>query len=230
MIICLSALMASCGGSLQNESAAQILSNAVASARNSGSFHFVDKEGSGPQARLLAGDAGTAAAQQTSSGGGEHLSVSLVDGVAFVQASSSTLMSFFGLSATQAKQENGKWLSVTKGQKNYGQIVRSLAPDAELDAYIPQTDLGVGKRTVLHGIPVVPISGTAPATDSSSGLPAVATLFVALRAPYLPVGGVVSGTDVHGRKQREEVVFTKWDEQLHLSPPPDTVSLASLIG
>ena len=230
VVVSLVSGLSSCGGSVQGESASQILTNAVAAARDSGSFHFVDKEGSGSRARLLAGDAGTSAAQQTSSGGGEHLAVSLVHGVAYVQASSSTLKTFFGLSTTLATQESGKWLSVTKGQKNYGQIIGSLAPDAEFDAYIPQTGLVIGRDTVLHGIPVIPVSGTAPATDSSTGLPAVATLFVAIRAPHLPVGGVVSGTDVHGRKQREEVVFTKWDEHLHLNAPADTVNIASVIG
>jgi hypothetical protein len=156
--------------------------------------------------------------------------VSLVAGVAYVEASSITLMNYFGLSTTQATQESGKWVSVTKGEKGYRQIVQSLTPEAELDAYIPETGLSIGKQRVLHGIPVLPVSGTAPATDSSSGLPAVATLFVSLSAPYLPVGGAVSGTDVHGRKQSEEVAFTRWGEKVHLSAPADTVSLASLVG
>lgn len=228
------ALLSSCGGGggggLPSESAAQVLSTAVAAAQNAGAFHFVDREGSGSQARLLSGDTGTIAAQQTSSGDGSRLVVSLVGGVAFVQAGALTLENYFGLSAAQATQESGKWVSVAKGEKGYSQIVQSLSPDAELDAYIPQAELGLGKQRVLHGIPVLPVSGTAPATDSSSGLPAVATLFVSLRPPYLPVGGAVSGTDVHGRKQSEEVVFTGWGEKVHLSAPPDTISLASLIG
>lgn len=233
VITALAGLLSSCGGGavgLQSESASQVVSTAVAAARAAGTFHFVDKEGSGSQARLLSGDTGTVAAQQTSTGNGSRLVVSLVDGVAFVQASSITLENYFGLSTTQATQESGKWVSVTRGEKSYAQIVQSLTPSAELDAYIPQTELGIGKQRVLHGIPVLPVSGTAPATDSSSGLPAVATLFVSLRAPYLPVGGAVSGTDVHGRKQSEEVAFTRWGEKVHLNAPTDTVSLASLAG
>jgi hypothetical protein len=202
----------------------------VAAARHAGSFHFVDKEGSGSKTLLLAGDTGTVAAQQTSSGDGGRLAVSLVDGVAFVQAGTATLKNFFGLSMSLATKVSGKWLSVAKGEKDYSKIVQSLAPDSEFDAYIPQAGLSLGKQRVLHGIAVVPVSGSAPAGDSSSGLPAVATLFISLRAPYLPVGGVVSGNDVNGRRQSEEVVFTRWGEHVHSTAPEGAVSLASLTG
>jgi len=225
------ALLSSCGGGgggLSSESASQVLSNAVAAARDSGSFHFVDKEGSGSQSVVLTGDTGTVTAQEISTTAAGRLAVSLVDGVAFLQAGAATLESFLGLSTTVATRMSGKWVSVTKGEKGYTRIVQSLAPHAEFDAYIPQIGLSVGKQTTLHRIAVLPVSGTAPAKDSTTGLPAVATLFVSLRAPYLPVGGVVSGNDIHGRRQSEEVVFTKWGEQPHLSAPPGAVSLASL--
>jgi hypothetical protein len=227
----LAALLSSCGGGgLQGEPASQILSTAVTAASHAGAFRFVDKEGSGSQVRVLSGDTGTVVAQQTSSTDGVHLAASLVDGVAFVRASAVTLESLFGVSAAVATQESGKWVSVAKGEKGYKEIVQSLTPDAEFDPYIPQADLGVGRQTVLHGIPVIPVSGTAAASDSTSGLKAVATLFVSTRAPYLPVGGAVSGTDVNGRRQSEEVVFTKWGEKLHVSAPAGAVTLASLTG
>lgn len=223
-------LLSSCGGGVPSQSASQVLSNAVGAARNAGSFHFVDKVGSGSQAVVLTGDTGTGTAQETSTSPAGRLAVSLVDGVAFLQAGAATLENFLGLSTTLATKESGKWVSVAKGEKGYAKIVQSLAPDAELDAYIPQIGVGTGKRRTLHGIAVLPVSGAAPAKDSSAGLPAVATLFVSVQAPNLPVGGAISGNDIHGRRQSEEVVFTKWGEQLRLSAPPGAVSLASLTG
>jgi hypothetical protein len=230
LVVGLVVLLSSCSAGLDGESASQVLSTAVAAARGAGSFHFVDKEGSGSQARLLVGDTGTVAAQQTLSSDGVQLAASLVDRVAYVRADSVTLTSLFGLSTTTATQENGKWVSVAKGEKGYSQILQSLTADAELDPYIPQAQVRVGKQTMIHDIPVIPVSGIAPAADSSAGLRAVATLFVSTRAPYLPVGGAISGTDVHGRRQKEEVIFTKWGEQPHLSAPQGAVSLASLTG
>jgi hypothetical protein len=223
-------LLSSCGGGVPSQSASQLLSSSIGAARNAGSFHFVDKAGSGSQAVVLSGDTGTVTAQETSTSAAGHLSVSLVGGVAFLQAGTATLESFLGLSTTQATKVNGRWVSVTKGEKGYTRIVQSLAPDAELDAYIPQFGLGTGKRRTVHGIAVLPVSGAAPAKDSTAGLPAVASLFVSVQAPNLPVGGVVSGNDIHGRRQSEEVAFTKWGEQLRLGAPPGAVSLASLTG
>jgi hypothetical protein len=136
----LTGLLSSCGGGaggLQSESASQVVRTALAAARSAGTFQFVDREGSGSQARLLSGDTGTVAAQQTSTGDGERLEVSLVGGVALAQTGSLTLENYFGLSTTQATQDSGKWVSVTKGEKDYDQIVQSLTPDAELGALHP---------------------------------------------------------------------------------------------
>jgi hypothetical protein len=230
LVVCLVALLSSCSSGIQSEPASQILSTAVAAAHSAGTFHFVDREGSGSQTRLLTGDASAIAAQQTLSSKDVQLNAALVGGVAFIRAGSSTLSSLLGLSTTMASQESGKWVSVSKGEKGYVQIVQSLEPEAELDGYIPESPLGVGKQTTIHGVAVIPVSGTAPAGDSSSGLPVVATLFVSTSSPYLPVGGALSGKDVHGRLQKDEVVFTKWGETVHVSAPGGAVSLASLTG
>src|ERR1700691_742817 len=59
-------LLSSCSSSgIQSEPASQILSTAVSAAHSAGTFHFLDKEGSGSQTRLLTGDASAVAAQQT---------------------------------------------------------------------------------------------------------------------------------------------------------------------
>ena len=192
-----------------------MLTNAVGAARNAGTFHFVDKVGSGSQAVVLTGDTGTVTAQETSTspqGAWRYPSSTASPSCRPVRPLS---RAFLGLSTTLATRVSGKWVSVAKGEKGYTKIVQSLAPDAEFDAYIPQFGLGTGKPKTLHGIAVLPVSGAAPAKDSSAGLPAVATLFVSVQAPNLPVGGVVSGNDIHGRRQSEEVVFTKWGEHLH---------------
>jgi hypothetical protein len=59
-------------------------------------------------------------------------------------------------------------------------------------------------------------------------LKAKATLFVSTQAPYLPVGGVLSGTDVHGRPQHEEVAFSRFGEHVRVTVPAGAVSVSSL--
>ena len=226
--------LAGCGGGqgLRGQSASQVLGTAVTAATRAGPFHFVDNDGSGSAARLVVGDTGTTSAQETLSvGRSVELVAALVGGVGYVKASEQTLESLFGLPTAQATRERGKWVSVTDGEKGYSRIVQSLTPAAELDNYIPQEPLEVGSPTTLRGIAVIPVSGRPAASEStSSTLQAVATLFVSVRSPNVPVGAVVSGTDVHGRKVREEVAFTRWGEDVHVITPTGTVPLASLLG
>lgn len=224
-------LLTACGnssGGLGGKSADQVLSIAVTAAREVGSFHFVDKNGSGANTRLLVGDTGTIEAQQSLKAGSGALDVRLVMAVVYIRAPSQTLESVLGLSATEASVESGKWLSVTSDSKSYNEIVKTLTPDAELDSYIPQAPLVVGTSTTLHGIPVVPVTGTAPAAAATGALHATATLFVSSWAPYRPVGGVLTGTDVHGRPQHDDVAFTRWGERVKVAVPAGAVPMKSL--
>ena len=217
------------GSGLGGKTPAEVLVTAVTAAEGSGSCHFVDKNGSGTEARLLVGDTGTVDAQQSLSAAGASFDVRLVDGVAYLRGPTDTLESLLGLSAAEASAETGKWLSVTKKDKGYRQISQSLKVEAELDGYIPQAPLAFGSSTTLHGIPVIAVSGSAPAESSTGALNAKATLFVSTEAPYLPVGGVLSGADVHGRPVHEEVAFTGFGEHVRVAVPPGAVAVASLV-
>jgi hypothetical protein len=224
-------VLSACGAGsdgLAGKSAQEVLSTALTAASVSPSFHFVDKDGSGAQAGLLVGDTGTTAAQQTLSGGGGSLDVRLVNGVVYIRAGSVTLESVLGLSAPKASAEVGKWLSVTKGEKGYSQIIHTLTPDAELDQYIPQEPLTLLAATKVHGVAVLPVTGTAPSSAATGALNAKATLYVSTRSPYLPVGGSLTGTDVHGRPQSEVVAITDWGEQARPAVPPGVVAVSSL--
>ena len=205
-----------------------MLSTAVTAANASLSFHFVDKDGPGAQAGLLVGDTGTRAAQQTLSGAGAALDVRLVNEVVYIRAGSATLESVLGLSAAMASAEVGKWLSVTKGENGYSEIIHTLTPGAELDHYLPQVPLTLLAATTLHGVPVLPVTGAASSSAASGALDAKATLYVSTRSPYLPVGGSLTGTDVHGRQQSEVVAFTHWGRQARPSVPSGAVAVASL--
>jgi hypothetical protein len=228
----MSLLLSACGGGssgLVGKSASQVLTMAMTAARGD-SFRFVDKDGSGSQARLLVGQTGTVSADQSLSGSGVALEVRLTRGTVYVRGGATTLEGVLGLSATTATARSGQWLSVTAGDKGYRQIVATLKPAAELDGFVPQAPLALGAATTLHGFSVVPVSGTAPASAATGALQAKATMFVSNRAPYLPVGATLTGTDVHGRKQSEEVAFSDWGGQARPKAPTGAVSVASLTG
>ena len=227
------ALLSACGSGssgLSGESAPQVLSTALSSARGIGSFDFVDKAGSGAQARVLAGQTGTVSAEQSLSGDTAALDVRLVDHVVYLRAGSEVLESVLGLLAPEASAESGKWVSVPSGAKGYQEIVKTLAPAAELDLYIPQTPLSLGATTTLHGTAVVAVTGAAPPAASTDVLRARATLYVSTTAPYLPVGGTLTGTDVHGRTQSEVVAFTAWGVKARPPVPAGAVPVSSLRG
>jgi hypothetical protein len=215
---------------LNGMSPGQVLMTSVAAARQIGSFHFVDRDGSGTEAQLLVGDAGTIAAQQTLSGGGGRLDVRLADGVVYIRAGQTTLQGVIGLSMAKALTESGKWLSITAKGKGYAQIVQTLKPGSEFNSFIPQAPLSVGSQTKLHGIPVLPVTGSAAPNAALGVMNSRATLFVSTRAPYLPVGGTLTGIDVHGRRQSDQVAFTRWGERIHPARPSKVVTAASLLA
>jgi hypothetical protein len=225
------AFLAACGSEsagLGGKTADQVLSLAVTAAQEASSFHFVERNPSSTPVRVLVGDAGVGDAQQTLSAGDGVFEVRLLARVAYLRAPSGTLESVLGLSTAVSSAHAGKWLSLTSGAKGYGQIVAALRPDSELDSFIPQVPLVLGKSTKLHGIAVVPVSGAAPTLAAIGALNARATLFVSTSAPYRPVGGVITGTDVHGRLQSDEVAFTRWGARIRPIAPSGAVSVASL--
>lgn len=226
-------LLTACGsgsGGLSGKSAQQVLRVSLAAARDGGSFHFVDRNGSGKQTRLLVGDTGTVNAQQSLTAGGSSVEVRLVKEVAYIRAPSESLEAVLGLSAPKASAEAGKWLSVTSGDKGYGQIVKALAPASELNSFVPKSPLVLRSPTTLHGVSVLPISGAASAGAATGALNAQATLFVSDQPPYRPVGGLLTGKDVHGRSQTDEVAFTRWGEVIRLGTPSGAVSVATIAG
>jgi hypothetical protein len=208
-------------------SATQVLATSTAAAHQVGSFHFVDKDGSGAEAGLLVGDSGNTAAQQTLTIGSNVLDVRLIEDLVYMRAGATALQSVLGLSTAKASAEAGKWLSISPKEKGYAQIVKTLRPNSELDSYIPQAPLSLGSVTTLHGTTVLPVTGVATPDAASGAVNTSATLFVSTRAPYLPVGGTITGTDVNGRRQSDQVAFTHWGERIQPAVPSGVVTDAS---
>ncbi|MGO9344412.1 MAG: hypothetical protein ACLP6E_18145 [Acidimicrobiales bacterium] len=221
-------LLAACGGpsagALGGKSAEQVLTLAQQAATKKGSFHFIDETGSGSSAQVLSGDISDVTAQEETKGPDGLLEVRLVDGTIYVNATASTLVYSLKLSSSIAAAHAGDWISLERTDAPYQTVAKALGPTAELGAYIPVGDLKIGSATTLRGQDVLPVSGTAPAFVGAN---LIATLYVSTTAPFVPVGGTLSGTGAH-KNEAEVVAFTAWGERIHAIVPPDAVAYSSL--
>jgi hypothetical protein len=99
-----------------------------------------------------------------------------------------------------------------------------MLPSAELDDYVPSGDLVIGQVTTLHKHQVLRVSGAAPTNTSGKG---AATLYVSTAAPFVPIGGVLTGTGSTS-SDNEEVAFTSWGEPIDFKAPSDSVAYSSI--
>ncbi len=222
-------LAAACGGpsagALGGKSAQQVIALAEAAAAKEGSFHFLDETGTGTNAEDLSGDIGAVDAQEELKGPNGLLEVRLVDGTIYVNATASTLTYSLKLSTSMASAHAGQWIRLERTDAPYQTVAKTLGPAAELDDYVPVANLKVGSVSTLDGRNVLAISGTAPPPVSAH---VTATLYVSTNAPFVPVGGTLSGTGAQ-KNEGEAVAFSAWGEAVHPSVPPGAVAYSSLV-
>jgi hypothetical protein len=221
-------LAAACGGpslgALGGKSAQQVIALAQAAAKSKGSLHFVDETGTGSAAQILTGDVSGVAAQEEVNGPNGVLQVRLVGTTVYINATASTLIYSLKLSASTASAHAGQWIRLVTTDAPYQTAAKALAPAAELNSYIPTGNLKIGSVTTLRGQNVLAVSGTAPV---SAGAHVLATLYVSTTAPFVPVGGTLTGTGAQ-KSEGEEVAFTAWGEQVHPSVPSGSLAYSSI--
>ena len=211
---------------------ARLLSQSVNAATAAGSLHFVDKTVSGKVQQKLVGSVSASTAGEQVSGSGAPVTVELIDGVVYVQAGTQVLQQSLALPPAGAQSANGKWVSVQSTDAAFSLLTQDLTLGSELNAYVPTSNLKMGKVHTIAGRKVVTISGTAPSTTANgdkTGTKGTAYLVVPLKAPYLPVEGglaVNSGTT----PRNEAAAFTNWGAKVSLTPPPNPIPYSSLLG
>lgn len=221
-------LAAACGGTsagaLSGKSATQVLSSAETAAKNEKSFHFIDQTGSGKNAERLVGDISNQNGQEELTNPYGTLEVRLVGPTVYVAGNAQSLELALGLTAALAKKYATKWISLISADEPYAKVAEAMLPGAELEDYVPSGDLTIGKVTTLRKHGVLPISGTAPSTATGKG---IATLYVSTTAPYVPVGGSLTGT-ASENGENEVVAFTAWGESISYTAPSTSVAFSSL--
>jgi hypothetical protein len=201
----------------------QILSEALAAARAAGSMHSESTSRVGSFSFIFSDDSSASGGRQviTISGGG-HMTIVLVAGVGYVRGNAAALAGFLGLPAQTAIQVAGRWISFSKGDPGYQQVVTGVTTQSTLDEITPAGALTkTGVRT-LDGQLVVGVRGTVPA--SAGGPATTLTLYVAATGRPLPVSA-------QGGQQRPlTVVFSRWGEPVPVAAPRNAIKFPSALA
>jgi hypothetical protein len=219
---------AACGGSsaggLSGKSASEVLSIAEAAAKKDASFHFVDQTGTGKDAEHLVGDVSNQNGQELLTNPYGSLEVRLVGAMVYVTGNAKSLEVALGMTTAVSTKYADHWISLVAADAPYSAVARAMLPSAELQDYVASGDLVVGKATTLQKHQVLPVSGTAPSTASGKG---IATLYVSTTAPYVPIGGILTGIGSTS-SDNEEAAFTSWGETIDYSAPSSSVAFSSI--
>jgi hypothetical protein len=215
-------------GSLSGNTPPEILALTTTAITATGfSFHFIDESRVGSMTTTLTGDDTAAGADQTLSGSAAALTVERqTDGHVFVKGAPSALQSALGLSAVTAGTEAGKWISLSSGDRPYGQVTAALDPQQELNTFVPTSPFTVEKPRRFHGRTVVGVTGKAR-SSAGAGSAHMVTLFVPTRAPFTPVGATLTFGNGSGAGV-EAVVFDRWGQRIDPPTPSGVVAYSSL--
>jgi hypothetical protein len=153
--------------------------------------------------------------------------------VAYIRAGKELLQSALGLSAATAAQQEGKWISVQKGDAAFGAVAGSLTATSAIELFVPEEpNLHIGGVTQLGGQSAVAVEGSTAASPPA-GDTDVVTLFVSTTAPYLPLGGTLVVTSTarnHKVLERQASLYGRWNEPVRVTVPANATPITSLTG
>ena len=209
-------------------SAASIAAAALATLKAGRAVH-VDITNSDPTSGItsFSDDATATGGQQIITiNGTEHATILFIGNIGYLKANALALASFIGVSAAQAQELAGKWLSLspgdTLGTTTYSSLVDGITLSAVAsEIQMPGPDTVTGPEKV-SGQPVLAITSPAPASQK---LPSTArmTLYVTASGSR-PVLEKLS--DAGG--DENQISFSHWGESLHLTAPAGALPVSSL--
>ena len=213
-------------GDLHGKTPSEILAAAAAAANRAGSAHYVMTAHQGSQVQTIAGDASASQAQQSVTQGTQHIQVTYVGGVAYVQGNAAGLHSAMGLSTGTAAKFAGTWIAIHNGDALYSSIVQAVSLSSTVAQLAPTGTLTLTAPTTIAGRQAVGVRGGLPG-PSQSGVTGSTTLYVSAASPTVPlrfVGDARQGS----QRVRDEGTFSNWGRPLHLDAPGKSVPFSSL--
>ena len=165
-------------------------------------------------------ESGSTSAQETVTYNAYSGHVRLVKGIAYLRDDAAVMQLQFG--KTDSRYVN-KWIAIPRTSSFYENAVTGLLFSSMITEVRPAGALTKTKVTTLHGTKVIGLEGVA---NHEMGLTkGVETLFVSLRAPYLPVELKASGR-TQGVATTLTVTFSKWGTKFHVVAPHPSVLLS----
>ncbi len=220
------AAIAAVGVARAAQSPRAVRTSILAAARAQDSVHYKTAQLNGGATLTLTGDvAADQGAQQIKLKLGKktgHLAVVVSNQVAYEQGDVLGLEAIAGLTKTQASTYAGQWISIPKGDKDYGDTAADVTLGSVIQFMTPHGRLAVVVRK-LHGTKVIAVVGL-----SGKGKKKELQVLAARRGKNrLPVE---EDETTPGLEYIAHTVFSRWNESVQVQVPSSSVPIATVRG
>lgn len=201
-----------------------VLTAVKAALKTQTGVHLVISSKSGYSSTSVVADLGTQSGSEKYSSGKVTISIEVTRTDAYVSGSSEGLMSFLGLSASQAKKVGSDWIAAQAGTSEYSKLKPGTTISA-VAGLLPKAKGTTLSSEITNGTKLYVLKWTTPATAT---LPkALNTFAVSAVGTPLPVEETVTGPSGSGTTH-----FSKWGEHVVIATPPaaSTVAYSKVMG
>lgn len=226
--------MGGSGSSGGRAAARQLLAEALAHARASGSFHYVSRSvsssGQDKATQVTVGDAGATQGQQDITVNGDHFTVLVIGPTTYFQGDAVAMVTSLGLPGPVAQAHARQWISLVSGDAPYQSVTAAVTTSSALADNLTFRAAAVLPVSKVAGRTVQGIRG---AMGPVEGQPArgTATLYVTTGSRPLPVSYVERGTvgSVSSKGSLDfSITFSAWGEPVTVAAPPGPLAFAAL--
>jgi hypothetical protein len=196
----------------------QLQEQVVEAIRTAGSFHLVSVSKHGTQTATFVQDVGLTQGTQDITIGAEHVSIRVIQGVAYVLANRLALLKFLGFPTALADRLHDRWVSFTTGDPGYSDVSAAVTLDSALTEITITGAVTKTPETTILGQRVFGLTGTPNGGGTE-------TPYVRVTGPLLPVQerAVAKG-------DTQVVTFTKWGERVLVAKPKGAIAFSSVVG
>ncbi len=224
LVVALAAVAATVALAAQSPKA--LRTSILAAARAEHSVHYKTSQIAGGALITLVGDVEAADGSQhvTLKAGKQtaHLTILVSDQTAYVQGDLLGLEALQGLTKTQASTYAGQWISIPKGDKDYGETAADVTLGSVLQLSTPRGHLAVASRK-LHGERVVAVIGVSGKGKKKE----LKVLAARPRGNRLPV----EEDEIEPRREYiAHTVFGHWNESVQVQVPSSSVPIVTVRG
>ncbi len=210
---------------LQGKSASQVMTAALAAAKQAGSMHLTVAL-SGPNGtQALSGDLSGTDGQLDFAGPAQFLHLKIVGGTGYLNADAGTLQKDLGIkSATTAAADAGKWVSLKATDGPYAQLAQTLSFTAAVAQFLPNPSgmTILGTKTV-GGKSVLQLKGPLNQTGYTGS-----TIFtVSATSPTTPVSNNATAAK-SGKTSTQTTTFSAWGVPVKLTAPTGAIAFSTI--